>query len=130
MGNTAFEIGQKLAELCRAGQNLDAIDSLYSDDIVSIEACESPQMDRRMEGREAVRGKNQWWLENHDVHAGDVTGPFPHGDDRFCLILKYDVTHKPSGQRMAMEEVGLYTLRGGKIAQEEYFYHMDGEMPA
>ena len=30
------------------------------------------------------------------------------------------------GQRMQMQEAGLYTVAGGKITQEEFFYDMGG----
>jgi ketosteroid isomerase-like protein len=34
-----------------------------------------------------------------------------------------DVTPKQSGQRTTMDEVGLYTVRNGKIAEERFFPH-------
>ena len=40
-----------------------------------------------------------------------------------------DVTPKEGpmkGHRMQFEEAGLYTVRDGKVAQEEFFYHMGG----
>ncbi len=122
----AMEIGTKLVELCREGRNLDAIDALYADDVVSIEASAPPAGgDRKMEGIEAIRGKNEWWAENHEVHGASVAGPFPNGDDRFAVHFKYDVTSKPmGGQRFQMEEVALYTVQDGKIAREEFFYSM------
>ncbi len=120
---TAKEVGEKLVGYCREGRNVDAINELYADDIVSIEAMEPPEGGaRRMEGKEAILGKNRWWAENHEVHSGEASGPFPHGDDQFAAIFRYDVTNKPSGQRFMMEEVAVYTLRDGKVAQEEFFY--------
>jgi hypothetical protein len=35
-----------------------------------------------------------------------------------------DVTPKASGERVQMREVGLYTIAGGKIVQEEFLYLM------
>ena len=35
-----------------------------------------------------------------------------------------DVTNKPSGERSQMVEVGLYTVAGGKVVQEEFLYLM------
>ncbi len=123
----ARKIGQQLAELCRKGENLSAIDTLYAENIVSVEAMENPGFPRTMTGKQAVRGKNTWWMENHTIHGGDVKGPFPHGEDRFALLLSYDITPKVgpmAGQRMQMEEVALYTIAGGKIGREEFFYTM------
>ena len=40
------------------------------------------------------------------------------------IHFTYDVTPKQSGKRMNMSEMGLYTVRDGKIAKEEFFYAM------
>ena len=123
---SAREIGEKLVAYCKQGKNLDAIDELYADDIVSIEAAASPEADmpREMKGKEAIIGKNKWWSENNEVHSGEVNGPFPHGDDKFAVQFRYDVTFKPASQRMQMNEIAVYELKDGKIAREEFFYNM------
>ncbi len=124
----ALAIGKQLVELCNQGKNLEAIEALYADDVISIEVMGSPEMPARMEGIEAIKGKNKWWSENHEVHGGTCLGPFPHGD-RFVVFFDYDVTPKcgpMEGQRMQMQEAGLYTVAGGKITQEEFFYDMGG----
>lgn len=120
-----MDIANKLVELCRQGKNTEALDTLYADDVVSVEAGVPPGREREAKGLDAVRGKGQWWEENHEVHSASVTGPWPH-DDRFIVGFQIDVTHKPSGQRMQMDEVGLYQVRGGKIVREEFFYDMGG----
>jgi ketosteroid isomerase-like protein len=121
----AKEIGEKLVALCKEGKNLECIDTYYSDDIVSVEAAPPPSGgEQTMKGIDAIRGKNQWWAENHEVHSAAVDGPYPHGEDRFAVRFDYDVTFKPNGQRMKMEEVALFTVDGGKIVKEEFFYDM------
>lgn len=120
---TAKDIGAKLVELVKQGRNIDAINALYADDVVSVEAGGPSGMDRTSRGKEAVLGKNKWWLENHDMHGASCEGPYPH-DDRFAVRFSYDVTNKPSGQRFKMDEVGLFTVKDGKIAREEFFYSM------
>ena len=85
-------------------------------------------MPARTEGLAGVKGKNEWWINNHEVHRAEAEGPWPHGD-RFIVRFKFDVTPKAgpsSGKRMTMDETGLYTVKGGKIAQEEFFYDMGG----
>lgn len=115
------EIAQDLVNLCRAGKNMEAIDKYYSDNIVSVESMSAPGMPAEMKGIDAVRGKNQWWLENHEIHSGEANGPYV-GDNKFAVEFKYDVTQKASGKRMQMNEMALYTVEGGKIVHEHFFY--------
>lgn len=123
---TLKEIGNRLVDLVKQGKNLEAIYELYGKDIASIEAAAPPQGGERVSrGIDAVKAKNERWAENHEVHAASAKGPFPHGEDRFCVIYQFDVTNKPSGQRFQMEEVALYTVADGKIVQEEFFYTME-----
>jgi ketosteroid isomerase-like protein len=35
-----------------------------------------------------------------------------------------DVTVKETGARMVMDEIALYTIKDGKIAEERFFYGM------
>ncbi len=119
-------VGKRLVELCKKGKNAEAIETLYSKDIVSIEAVGGPAMPARIEGYEAVKGKSEWWEQNHEVHRADAVGPWPHGE-RFIVHFNYDVTAKAgpmAGKRMTLDEAALYTVKDGKIVQEEFFYDM------
>lgn len=119
-----LEIGKDLVALCSQGKFDEAIDKYYSDDIVSIEGAENPGMAQRMEGIEAVRGKNDWWAANNEVHDVKVEGPFvAEGDDRFGVRFFLDVTNKQTGERTEMTELALYKVDGGKIVEERFFYH-------
>ena len=119
-----MEIAKKLVELCKQGKNMEALDTLFADDAVSVEAIAMPGLQQEMKGLAAIRGKGEWWLGNHEIHSASVTGPWPHGD-RFVVGFQYDVTNKPSGSRMKLDEVGLYTVRNGKIVREEFFYNTE-----
>lgn len=120
-----IEIAKKMVGLCRQGKNIEALNTLFADDVVSVEAAAPPGMDRVARGLAAVKAKGEWWMSNHEIHSASVSGPWPH-DDRFIVGFQYEVTNKPSGQRMKMDEVGLYTVRDGKIVREEFFYDMGG----
>ena len=117
-----LEIANKLVALCREGKNAESLSTLYASDAVSVEAMSMPGMPQATEGLPAIQAKSAWWVDNHEVHAATITGPWPNGD-RFVVGFSYDVTNKPSGQRMQMEEVGLYTVRDGRIVREEFFYN-------
>jgi ketosteroid isomerase-like protein len=123
---STMEVGQKLVELCRQNKNVDAVTALYAPNVVSLEVADHPGMPKRMEGIDKIRGKNQWWIDNHTIHDNQVEGPFPHGE-RFIVLFKIDVTSKAgpmAGKRMQVSEAGLYTVKNGKVVQEEFFYHM------
>ena len=122
------EVGKKLVALCKAGKNVEAVNTLYAPNIVSLELMDHPGMPARMEGIDAIRKKNEWWFKEHEIHSTDSIGPFPHGD-RFIAIHKIDVTAKSgpmAGKRMQAQEAALYTVKNGKIVQEEFFYDMGG----
>lgn len=122
-----LEVGKQLVELCRQGKYVEAIDRFYSPDIVSIEAASmDPSKPRRMQGIKPIREKSEWWVANHEIHSHEVLGPWPH-DDRFITVMRIDVTAKTgpmAGQRMQFEEACLYTVKNGKIVQEEFFYNV------
>ena len=114
-------VAEELVSLCRAGRFLDAVNTLYSDDIVSVESMGNEQMPREMRGIKPVREKGEWWAENNIVHSSEVDGPFV-GDDKFAVHYNFDITSKPTGRRQPMEEIALYTVKDGKIVHEHFFY--------
>ncbi|MFN0247599.1 MAG: SnoaL-like domain-containing protein [Kofleriaceae bacterium] len=120
---TTLEIGKKLVALCNEGQNHVAMETLYAPDIVSVEAGGPPGTEREARGIAAVAAKGKQWIENHTVHSAKHDGPYPNGD-QFIVKLTYDITNKPSGKRMLLEEMGLYTVKNDKIVHEAFFYSM------
>lgn len=125
---TPQEVANQLVALCRAGRNIEAVETLLSSDVVSVEATGDEAMPAVMNGRDAVRGKNEWWVNNHKVHSARVKGPYPNGE-RFAVIFDFEVTPAVgpmAGKRMRMEEVAVYTVADGKVAREEFYYDMSG----
>lgn len=122
---SVIEIGTKLVQLSNEGKGLEAVDTLYGENVVSIEGQGSDAIPARLEGLQNVRGKSVWWYDNHEVHAATATGPFVgHREDQFVVQFDLDTTPKSTGERGQMREVGLYTVEGGKIVQEEFLYLM------
>ncbi|HEX4416754.1 MAG TPA: nuclear transport factor 2 family protein [Kofleriaceae bacterium] len=118
---TTFEVGKKLVELCNQGKNHEVMETLYSPDIVSVEAASMPGMPAESRGLAAVRAKSEAWGAAHEVHSATVEGPFPNGD-RFVVRFTYDITNKPTNKRHKMDEMALFTVKGDKIVREEFFY--------
>lgn len=120
-------LARRLKELCEAQDNLRAIDELYHPGVVSVEAWAPPGApdERETLGIDAVRAKNRAWLDANEVHERTIDAPFPHAPDRFALAIRYEVTPKRgpmAGRRLTFREIGVYTVRDGKIGREEYFY--------
>ena len=118
------KIGEELVALCRAGKNDEALDKLFSPDVESVEAADTPGIGRVQKGLAAVKAKGAWWVANNEVHSAEADGPYPNGD-RFIVHFRYDVTPKQTGKRMKIDETALYTVAGGKIVKEEFFYSME-----
>jgi hypothetical protein len=120
---TTQEVATKIVQLCSVGKFEQAVEELYSPDIVSMEAGAPPGQSRESKGIEAVKAKGAWWVANHEVHSVEVEGPLVAGQ-HFAVTFKMDVTFKPDGRRFAMEEVGVYKVVDGKVVYEEFFYSM------
>jgi ketosteroid isomerase-like protein len=113
------EVAKKLVEFCRKGEWMKAVDDLYAKDIVSVEPREMENMPAEMRGIDQVRGKTEWFEKNFEVHSAKVGGPFV-ARDTFVVQFDLDATEKASGKRMPMSEVGIYTVKDGKVAREEF----------
>ena len=113
------EVAQKVVELVRKQAWHEALDTLYDKNIVSVEASgmggESPEK----LGVDQVRGKIDWWVNAMEVHSFKANGPFV-AHDRFVVQYDADVTDKNSKKRRQLSEVGVYTVKNGKIVREEF----------
>ncbi len=97
----------------------ESVDDLYAKDIVSVEPHAMENMPAEMRGFDQVRGKTDWWEKNIEVHSAKVGGPFVAGDT-FVVQFDVDVTEKTSKNRMQMSEVGIYKVKDGKVAHEQF----------
>ena len=121
-----LELAEKLVAGCRDGSDTANLDTLYAEDAVSVEAvCMPGAESRETHGLEGIKGKHAWWNENMELLDGTISGPFPHGEDRFAVHFAMKVRDKNSGETTEMEEVGVYHVADGKIVREEFFYNMD-----
>jgi hypothetical protein len=112
------DLAKTFTELCTKGQLEAAGRKFWSDDVVSREPMTGEMA--VIKGRKAVEGKGAWWYANHEIHDVKVQGPYVHGD-QFAVRFTMDVTPK-GGQRATLDEIGIYTVQGGKIVEERFFY--------
>jgi hypothetical protein len=116
----AQEVANRLVQLCREGKNVDAINELYDDNIVSHEPEGSPMKEKT--GKEAViESTNHWISTVEEMHNAYISDPIVSGDF-FACTMKVDATHKDRG-RNTMDELCVFEVKDGKIIREQFFYH-------
>jgi hypothetical protein len=113
------EIAKKVVELTKKQAWYEALDTLYDDDIVSVEAFGMGGDSPETHGKEGVRRKTDWWVNAMEVHSFDAKGPFI-AHDRFVVQFDADVSDKNTKERKKLSEVGVYTVKNGKIVREEF----------
>src|SRR5499427_10806022 len=112
------EVANKVVELTRKQAWYEALD-LYDDNVVSVEASGMGGGSPETRGKQGVRGKVDWWVNAMEVHSFDSHGPFV-GHDRFVVQFNADVSDKNTKERRQLSEVGVYTVKNGKIIREEF----------
>jgi hypothetical protein len=113
------EVARKVVELVRKQAWHEALNTLYDKEIVSVEARASDGESAEKRGIDQVRGKTDWWMQNMQIHSFTASEPFV-AHDRFVIQYAADVTDKNSKNRMQLSEVGVYTVKNGKIVREEF----------
>ncbi|MEM8772512.1 MAG: nuclear transport factor 2 family protein [Pseudomonadota bacterium] len=119
-----MQVANKLVEHCRNHTERQGLDELYAQDAVSVEAADMGE-GREVKGVDAIKAKHDWWDNAFEVHSGSVEGPYAHGPNQFGAIFELDATNKETGERSEMKEFGVYTVEGGKITREEFFYRAE-----
>ena len=116
------EVANKWLNMCQEGKNLDCINELYADNVVSKEMPGMPG--EVITGKQNVWNKSKEWLDSvTDFHASEISEPVVAGNF-FTSKMSFDCTFKERG-RQQMEEVCVYEVKDGKIASEQYFYSME-----
>ncbi len=118
---TTAEVANKLVSLCRQGKNMEAVESLYADNVVSKEMPGAPN--------ELVTGIKEVYQKGEDFfamvqewHGAEVSDPVVAGN-HFSTRMTMDATFK-DGNRVNMEEIAIYEVKDGKIVNEQFFYSM------
>ncbi len=117
-GPTAQEIGESLVEMFNRGEFKQIEERWWSPAIESIEGT-----GMAWAGREQVDAKNAWWSSQNEILGASAEGPFV-GATGFAVKFRMEVAERTSGNRTQMAEVGVYTVRDGKIVREEFMYEV------
>jgi hypothetical protein len=108
--------------MLRAGQFEAAGNRFWAPDVTSVEPAELPGGIRAtVSGIEAVRTKCNARFGASRIDEIGIDGPFVTGN-QFALFLDLVMVDPATGARQPFTEIALYTVRGGQIAEERYFY--------
>jgi hypothetical protein len=110
-------IAKQFVEMCNQGKNFEVMRTMYAPDIVSVEGDGTETA-----GQTPVIQKSERWAAANTIHGAKVRGPYFNGANDFAVYITFEVTPKATGQRVTLEEVGVYTVRGDKITRERFFY--------
>ncbi len=119
-GRSPFEVGKALVEMFNKGQLSEIEEMFWSPKVCSTEGY---GVSMTWKGRKAVQAKNAEWMGTHKVHSASAEGPFV-GATGFAVKFKMDIEETPNGKRQAMDEVGVYRVKNGKIVEEEFMYRV------
>lgn len=117
-GANPLQVGKTLVAMFNQGKLKEIEDFYWTPDIVSVEGF---GVNAEWRGRAAVNEKNSDWMKDHKLHGATAEGPFV-GSTGFAVKFKMDVETVSTGKREMMEEIGVYTIRDGKICREEFMY--------
>jgi hypothetical protein len=116
---TIQEIAARVVALNRANDHETVYRELYAPDAVSIENWGGKP--ERYEGMAAIGAKGEKWMESvaemHEIIVGEPI----ISDASFAMTFTMDITYKdPAVGRVQMTELAIYTVRDGKIVEEEF----------
>ena len=119
-------VARKFIELVNQDKNFEVMRTMYAPDMVSVEGD-----GKQTVGQQPVIRKSEHFRANNTLHRETHRGPFFCGDPaadagRFAVHFMIEVTpHAGSGagQRITLEEVGLYTVKGDTITREDFYNH-------
>ena len=118
------EIADQLVSLCRQGKFDQAVEELYSPDIVSIEPEGAP-FSQRTKGLEEMQAKGEKWQSMvEEMYGVEVSDPLVT-DNHFSVSMAMDIKMK-GGPRSKDAEICVYEVKDGKIVTEQFFYPTAG----
>ncbi len=122
---TTQEIANRLVELIRAGDYATAQKELYSSEATSIENPITPNgfmQYSKVAGAEALAEKGKKWEEGmEELFDQGASDPIVT-ENAIAISIWFDAKMKGAPERSRQEEIGVYSVKDGKIIQEEFIY--------
>ena len=112
-------IGQAIIDHVNSGttDDMPLWNAHFHPDFVSIEGDGT-----RAQGFDAVHKQADEWMAAHMLHSFSADGPYLGTDS---VAVRYTMDVEPndgSWPRMTMSETAVYTIKDGKVVQQEFMY--------
>ncbi len=116
------EIANQLVAYCSKADWEGAYNTLYAEKILSLEPVTGPFFEKETTGLEAVRTKAKLFDSMiEELYSIIVSEPIVVGN-HIAFTITVDAVRKNIG-RVTLPELCVYTVEGGKIIKEEFFYN-------
>lgn len=116
---TTQQVADKFHEYMQQGAFDKIYGELYSPECTSEETPGSEW--GKANGMKEIEQKGQQWNDGiQEMHGGTTDKPIVTGE-YFSSRMTMDYTPK-NGERVNMEELGVYRVKDGKIVSEQFFY--------
>ena len=114
---------EKLAQMIGMGQLDEALDELYDDNVVIVEA-NGDTFETKAKQKERVV---EWQNGLEAMHGGGVYAITSNEDAAVTMIESYvEVTFKGAPGPYKFEEVAVQNWKDGKIVKERFYYNAPG----
>ncbi len=120
---TTQEIASQYHELANQRKFIEIQDSFYDEQVICQEPEKAAEMGMAVvtNGLEAIKAKGIARRATMEaVHSYTCSEPLVAGEF-FSVVLKQEITFKGK-PRMALEEIGIFEVKNGKIVKEQFFY--------
>jgi hypothetical protein len=115
-GPSAAELGKKFVAQFNADPSGDWVKGWWHKGVRSIEGDGTLHV-----GEKQIMAKWAWWSGQNQILGVSAEGPYL-GATGFAVRYSMHVKDAASGNEMRMSEVAVYTIKNGKIVQEEFMY--------
>ena len=116
---TTQDVANRLVEMCRKGQILEAQEELFADDVTSHEPAHTPNPVAIGKANVQVKGK-QFASMIEERRSGSFSDPIV-GGNYFSIVCNLDATLKGVG-RVVWDEICVFGVKNGKVISEQFFY--------
>jgi hypothetical protein len=117
-GPAPFDVARQFTDLLRAGKYAEVEERWLGPGIESVEGHGAAMS---WKGKKNVLAKYRAWEANNEFVDAVIDGPWV-GATGFAIKFTGHVRNKSTGERHAMEEIAVYTVRDGKVVREEFHF--------